>query len=96
MPEVKHCPKCKGIMYHNQGISKKTGKPFENWKCKCGNIEWINVRQKGEMEGTQKVIKEMEETESIERALKLMNDNMISGFEVINNNIKALIQKLDK
>ncbi len=29
--------------YHNKGVSKKTGKPYENYKCNCGNIKWINL-----------------------------------------------------
>ena len=43
--ETKECPKCKGIMYHNKGISKKNGKPYENWNCsnpECKNIEWVD------------------------------------------------------
>jgi hypothetical protein len=40
--ETKNCPKCSNKMYHNQGISKKTGKPYENWKCgTCKYVEWI-------------------------------------------------------
>jgi len=101
MPEVKYCPKCKGIMYHNIGeshkINPKTGKeygPYENWKCgSCNNIEWVGRKRPSPMAGIQK---EADQGEEINNALKLLNDNMISGFEVINNNIKALIQKLDK
>jgi len=38
------CPKCgKLFAYHNKGVSKKTGKPYENYKCNCGNIKWINL-----------------------------------------------------
>ena len=46
--ETKECPKCKGIMYHNKGISKKNGKPYENWNCsnpECKNIEWIDLNK---------------------------------------------------
>jgi len=44
--ETKECPKCGGIMYHNKGVSKKNGKPYENWNCgnqECKNIEWIDL-----------------------------------------------------
>ena len=41
--ETKPCPQCGAVMYHNQGISKKTGKPYENWKCgSCGETEWVS------------------------------------------------------
>jgi lysyl-tRNA synthetase class I len=40
----KVCQKCGKIFaYHNKGVSKKTGKPYENYKCNCGNIEWVNL-----------------------------------------------------
>ena len=38
----KICPQCGQNMFHNQGISKKNGKPYENYKCKCGEIEWVD------------------------------------------------------
>ena len=39
---TKECPKCGATMWNNKGISAKTGKAYENWKCKaCGEIEWI-------------------------------------------------------
>jgi hypothetical protein len=46
MVETKECPKCQGRMYHNQGVSKKTGKPYENWKCSgCQDIEWVGHKK---------------------------------------------------
>ena len=34
------CPKCgKMTLYHNKGKSR-AGNPYENYKCKCGFIEW--------------------------------------------------------
>ena len=40
------CPKCSGKLFHNKGISKKTGNPYENFKCgKCDYIEWINQKE---------------------------------------------------
>ncbi len=49
MAETKSCPKCGKTAYHNQGISNKTGKPYENWKCgdkSCDYIEWLEVKSK--------------------------------------------------
>ena len=43
MTETKTCEKCGGTKYHNEGTSKKTGKPYENWKCgKCQDVEWVS------------------------------------------------------
>lgn len=42
--ETRDCPKCGGRMYHNKEISKKNNKPYENWKCICGNIEWVDIK----------------------------------------------------
>lgn len=44
--ETKPCPLCGKIAYHNRGISKKTNKPYENYKCgdkNCQYIEWIEI-----------------------------------------------------
>lgn len=36
------CPKCGNItLYHNKGISQKNNRPFENYKCRCGYLEWV-------------------------------------------------------
>jgi len=30
-------------MYHNKGISKKSGNPYENWKCgTCKKVDWVD------------------------------------------------------
>lgn len=45
MVETKKCVHldCEGTMYHNKGISKKTNKPYENWKCNlCKEVEWVD------------------------------------------------------
>ncbi len=43
------CPKCSGKLFHNQGISKKTNRLYENYKCsKCSFIEWVNQKDSGE------------------------------------------------
>ena len=45
--ETKQCDKCEGIKYHNKGIGKQSGNPYENWKCnKCGDTEWISSKPK--------------------------------------------------
>ena len=46
----KLCPQCSNKMFHNTGISQKTGKPFENYKCSdkdCGHIEWVSSKNLG-------------------------------------------------
>ena len=53
MPEEKpqKCPKCAGqTLYHNKGISQKNGKPYENYKCKCGFLQWVDIKPKGGFE----------------------------------------------
>jgi DNA-directed RNA polymerase subunit M/transcription elongation factor TFIIS len=41
------CPKCQQFsLYHNTGISKKNNQPFENYKCKCGYIQWVDLKEK--------------------------------------------------
>lgn len=42
---IKTCPECGSKLYHNKGISKKTGKPYENWKCgECEYIKWVDIQ----------------------------------------------------
>jgi len=46
----KLCPQCGNKMFNNKGISTKTGKPFENYKCSdkdCGHIEWVSSKDLG-------------------------------------------------
>jgi hypothetical protein len=38
------CPKCGKELFHNQGISKKNNKPYENYKCVCGYILWVDAK----------------------------------------------------
>jgi len=42
------CPNCgKQTLYHNEGVSKKTGEPYANNKCSaCKFIEWEDLRSK--------------------------------------------------
>lgn len=37
------CPKCQQVtLYHNKGVSSKTNKAYENYKCaKCDYLQWI-------------------------------------------------------
>ena len=47
--ETGNCPKCGNKVYHNQGISNKTGKPYENYKCgnkSCDYIKWLDISPK--------------------------------------------------
>ena len=47
------CPECGSNMYHNKGISKKTGKPYENYKCgECKYIQWVDVADMGSPQKT--------------------------------------------
>ena len=42
------CPQCGNKLYHNEGVSKKTGKKYENYKCgQCEYIKWVDT-PKGE------------------------------------------------
>lgn len=42
------CPKCGAKVFHNKGISSKTNKPYENYKCgSCDFIEWVGQKDKG-------------------------------------------------
>lgn len=44
MTQTKKCPKCGGTKYYNEGISKKTGNAYANWKCgQCKDIEWVEL-----------------------------------------------------
>ena len=41
MEKPAQCPKCKEMtLWHNKGIGKNN-KPYENYKCKCGYLEWV-------------------------------------------------------
>ncbi len=38
-----NCPQCGNKLFHNQGVSQKNGKPYENYKCgKCSYIKWVD------------------------------------------------------
>jgi len=51
----KNCPKCGSKIFHNKGISKKTGKPYENYKCGgCDYIRWVDLT--GEGQGFKKAV----------------------------------------
>ena len=49
MSETKNCITCGGKAYHNQGISKAKGLPWENWKCGQGHTEWVDLKQPQEV-----------------------------------------------
>ena len=38
------CPQCgQNALWNNKGVSKKSGAPYENLKCKnCGYIKWLS------------------------------------------------------
>ena len=49
MSEKKQCPKCGSLVFHNKGVSKKTNKPYENYKCgSCDYIKWVDLTGGGE------------------------------------------------
>ena len=46
--ETKNCPKCGGMLFHNKGVSKSNGKPYENFNCgnkDCDYIEWVDLNK---------------------------------------------------
>jgi len=55
------CPKgCDAKIFHNKGISKTTGNPYENYKCaECGHVEWVSQFAKKENTGTPIVVDEV-------------------------------------
>lgn len=60
--ENKICPQCGNKLWHNEGISKKNGKPYENYKCadkECGYIEWVDLKEKKELPGKPKITAEI-------------------------------------
>ena len=97
MPEIKPCPKCNGVMYHNVGeshkINPKTGKEwghYENWKCgSCKNTEWIDRKRPSPMVGIQK---------EADQGNKILNElaEIHLKLDFIITKIKDKEQKLDK
>ena len=88
--ETRPCPKCDGIQYHNRGISRKSNKPYENWKCSsCEEIEWIDQWPKEKKDA------ELENLAGRVAVLEIFK-NKAEG--VINNQqltINKLIEKVD-
>ena len=72
--EYKRCPNCGNNLFHNKGISKKTGKPYENYKCgQCDYIKWVD--QIPVINGdTGKEIKADAEIDQGERMITLLTD----------------------
>jgi hypothetical protein len=91
--------------FHNQGISSKNNRPYENYKCgKCGEIEWIEQKevkkweQKMQEEPTEQDIEE-EMTKKEKELLSEMNNDQ--NIPIINENGEAVkkmtdSQKLDE
>jgi len=47
--ENRQCPQCGNRLFHNEGISKKTGRPYANWKCgQCQYIEWEGKKKEAQ------------------------------------------------
>jgi len=77
MVETRPCSKCGGLCFHNEGISAKTGKPYENWKCKaCGDIEWISVAQKPQQNN--------DKLEAIHEILIIMDEKLTAIKKLLN------------
>jgi len=68
-PKPSKCPKCgRFSVYHNKGISKKSGAPYENYKCSnkvCGYINWISLDYDGNKERA-RAIKSMRQDEDLD------------------------------
>lgn len=78
------CPECgQNTLYHNEGISKKNGKPYANNKCKCGYIEWLEA-PKGNT-GNDIII---EELQAFRKEMNERLDNMGKWFAEHHDNTK--------
>lgn len=57
------CPGCnEESLYINEGISKKTGKPYKNEKCsKCGYLKWIDIKQPAQNSGNDIILETLQE-----------------------------------
>ena len=52
---MENCVKCGSKIFHNKGVSKKTNKPYENYKCgSCDYIKWVDLT--GEGKGFKKAV----------------------------------------
>jgi hypothetical protein len=91
--ETKTCPQCGNKMFHNKGVSKKTGKPYENWKCgdkACGNIEWVDLKAEKEINRepnwSPKILKAEENAKT---------DQILEGIKTLHHNILCLNKKVN-
>jgi DNA-directed RNA polymerase subunit RPC12/RpoP len=91
-PENRECQKCGSkTMWHNQGISSKTNKPYNVYKCtQCGEPEWVK---------DDKEPKDSREVKSNGK-LEAYKDNPPQGalqntMDSINENLKAIMLKLN-
>ena len=77
--KYKICPQCGNDVYHNKGIGKNTGVPYENYKCpKCGWIEWVDNKAFGSKKQAPKKSFDdkaiAERLDKIEQSLKIIYD----------------------
>ena len=84
IPETKTlCPKCGSKVYHNKGVGKTSGKPYENYKCKnkdCDFIEWVESK-KSDTANKDIVLEKLDEILSLLKSKK-GNKDEISDYEL--------------
>jgi len=72
---IKVCPKCGGRIYHNKDVSKKTGKPYENWKCgSCDYIKWADTPKETPQPKKDAALMMLDELISIHKVLEEIRD----------------------
>ena len=85
------CPQCGNKLYHNEGVSKKTGKKYENYKCgQCEYIKWVDT-PKGEPQNTGNQIA-MEELANLTKGQKEIWKLLIT----IQNRVEDIYNNLDR
>lgn len=75
------CPKCKDpklTLWHNKGVSEKNGKPWENYKCKCGYVQWVDLDK---VPGTNFEKPAQPKAESLDDAILLSPQQFQEGME---------------
>lgn len=92
-------------MFHNKGISKKTGKPYENYKCKCGEIEWVDFPKKVEVQTAEEYKEDPEKfhKEAVLNLTKITEDDLLRRLDNIDSSqvgirmeIRGIMERLDK
>ncbi len=85
MEETRMCPECGTKLFHNKGVSKAKGIPYENWNCpKCDFIEWIDINKEA--------AKQMNMSSELKPSTKL--SDFLIKVEQIGEEAKRIREKL--